>query len=345
MHTWILVPLDGSTFAERALPTAVVLARRAGAVLELVHAHDPLHASSEEAVTLDPAASEGVAASTHDRLAALARRLEPHVGRPVVVTILRGPPVTSLLHHIDERHADVVVMATHGATGLGRVLLGSVAASLVRHAPVPVLLVHPGGFGSASLGDPPPAPVRAAAEAPLFRRILVPLDGSPFAELALEHALLLGEATPAPAPTEFTLLRVVVPHPLFLRQYPPAPVPVDAEAAVREEAEARAYLDTLGATVRRRGFPVRADVLIEADIAAAIVAHADAHGHDLVAMATHGRGAARRLLLGSVADDVLRTVHTPLLLVHPSSRESGPPAPAGPERREHEATGGGRAPS
>ena len=139
----IMVALDGSPFAERALPLATALARHAGkpAQIELVHVHDSgVYAANAPA--LDPGLENERAAEMSVDLEAVARRLAQDTTLHVTAATLRGRDVAqSLASHAAERGADLLVMTTHGRSGIKRAFLGSVAEQILRITQVPVLVV------------------------------------------------------------------------------------------------------------------------------------------------------------------------------------------------------------
>ena len=304
----ILVPLDGSSFGEHALPMALRLAQRSGARLELVHVH--VHAAPEPDVEgLTPYHFEHVVEHDHafdeeafradeqalERLATQLTREHPVAVEP---RVLRGPVGPVLHRHAEALRADLVVMATHGRGGLSRSWLGSVADYLVRHASMPVLLVRPEDGASAPLA--PPHDVR---------RILVPLDGSPFSEQILSPVVELTAQTGA----RLTLVRVLTP----LLRYGVPPADLDAPEVLEERERAEEYLDAVAAQLAYRLQTPEVLVVRHPRAATAIIDEAAERKVDLIAMASHGRGGVARLLLGSTADKVVRGTHTPVLLYRP----------------------------
>lgn len=313
MYARVLVPLDGSPFAELVLPAAVALARHMGASLELLHVHayrplDYTTGADADAVRLDAREEEDDRAYVEEVAARLAAEGPPVIPRVVV----HRSVAASLAEEAAAGPATLLVMTSHGRTGLRRSFVGSVADAVIRAAEVPVLLWRP-------------APDDAAAPE-RFERLLVPLDGSPFAEAVLPHALALSAADEA----RLTLARVVQPvlevmEPVALMPFGiesagagPAVAVVDRPATARALVEARRYLGAVAARIRpkcpRLWIDVRAEVADDPG-AALIVAAADV-GADLVAMTTHARGVAR-LFVGSTADRLLRGRHGATLLMHP----------------------------
>lgn len=147
----------------------------------------------------------------------------------------------------------------------------------------------------------------------MYRSILAPLDGSTNAEAILPQVLALGQAAQA----EFTLLRVVE-SVMIARPMPP-------NAAVRElddqlidqlRVDAQIYLEQVAERLAAQGLITRIEVVVAPQAAIAIVEQAQQDRSDLIAMATHGRRGLARVLLGSVADNVLHGATTPVLLLY-----------------------------
>jgi len=313
----ILVPLDGSTFAEQALPVALSLARRAGAEVELACVHvppAPLYAGCEIITSVD--VETALREHEHNYLQDVARRATESGGQVSVSTrILDGAVGEALSARARETSANLVVMTTHGRSPLGRLLLGSIADQLVRRLDVPLLLVRPQGTPTDFTADSLP------------RRVLVPLDGSPLAEEILEPATSLGRLMQA----DFLLLRIV--PPAMSSNYPMPTEAINAfgksllkqleeqEAAARREAEA--YLEKVARRLRSEGLVVRTRVVSHDLPAAAILEQAQADTADLIALETHGRHGIARLFLGSVAEKVLRGASIPLLVQRPRQAMAG----------------------
>lgn len=154
----------------------------------------------------------------------------------------------------------------------------------------------------------------------MMTRVLIPLDGSPEAEAILDEAIKVG----GPG-AEYVLLAVVTPLGAMagaLRGRTTGPdVQVDADALARRYLEG--LVRRLATVAPRTTF----EVIPAPSAAPAIVHEATAGGYDLVAMTTHGRSGLRRVLLGSVAEEVLRNSTVPLLLRRPGSA-TGPTEPA-----------------
>jgi nucleotide-binding universal stress UspA family protein len=201
-------------------------------------------------------------------------------------------------------------LSTHGRGALGRFWLGSVADELVRRLSMPVLLVRP-GEGQADLGN-----------TPTFRRILLPLDGTPLAEKMIEPAVALGEMMDA----SFTLVRVIAPYTHLAYVHENMRLEKVSESILREVravesrlwSDARTYLDGVAAGLRSRGLRVETHVMADDQPAVGILREAENFGADLIALETHGRRGLSRVLMGSVADKVIRGGGVPVLLHRPT---------------------------
>ncbi|MBI3965563.1 MAG: universal stress protein [Chloroflexi bacterium] len=299
----ILVPLDGSALAERALPYAAALARRANGRLILIRAvlaHVfPGKDQIEPQIEVRERAEQELG-TVADMLRGGGLDVEEHV--------YYGEATEAILdtaHH----YADVIAMSTHGRGGLGRWIYGSVADQVLRRADVPVILV-PVTCDREWLDDRP-------------LRVLVPLDGSRSAEKALVLAADLATA----ASIQLLLLRVV--EPLTYGYNPVYPsLPLDPRA---ELGRAQEYVDKVATALAAQERTV--ETYSGFGPAAAVIAeHARDRRADLVVMATHGHGGLTRLLLGSIAMGVLHRIEVPILFLRPgavpgAAVQSAAPAP------------------
>lgn len=301
MSGHVLTPLDGSRFAEAAIPFASAIASRAGWNLHLLHVHIP-DPRLEKVRSAAPRREEGWARKGRDR-ALEARRaylegtVERYGLRVGSLSALdaggEGIPST-ICRYAEELSSNLIVMSTHGRTGVERVWLGSVADALSRATCVPVLLVRSAAEG---------ARLRSMAR---VRQVLIPLDTSPVAERILPRVLHLGSLLA----WSVRLLHVVPTRILFgARSYP-----LMAGDLMERHRRATEYLRGVAARFEERDIPVETMVVEDEDPARAIVSAAEEHGVDLVAMASHGRGGLTRAILGSVTDGILSRSRLPLLL-------------------------------
>jgi nucleotide-binding universal stress UspA family protein len=301
----ILVPLDGSAFAEQALPWAACLARSTGSLLELVRVHDPVPPwtiASEGAVAataFDPSIRD----AEEQYLANCVARLKEGGFGPVGYTLLDGEVAETIARHAEDNAFGLTVLATHGRGAVSRLWLGSVSDALVRRLTVPVLLIRP----SEEAVVPP---------ATQFRKALVALDGSVESESALHAALALSD----PRRSELILVRVVPPVPIIADAGMPATPVVDEGLTEALRAQSEDYLAGVASRVRSPSVTVSTRVLTEPGVANAILHEASIAGAEFVALATHGARGIRRMVLGSVADKVLRGADRPVLLTRVPDR-------------------------
>lgn len=327
MFKRILVPLDGTARAERALPVAARLARLPGGMLILVEISNT---HLEYGPYLDPGAGFAPLAIDRDdrEIANYLRtvaRSQLLTDIPSETVVASGPVATTILGVARTHAADLIVMAGHGRTGLARVILGSMTQKVARHATMPVLALADAG--------PSPADVTLGVERPL--RILVPLDGSPLAEAALAPTLQLARSLVPPSGVQIHLLHVVdrmVSHQELAWGGPS--VFLDDMAAFTAHTgydDARAYLAGVATTLGNQmsdyaGIQFTTAVVADSDTARAIIeTSTGTHERhtvsgpgpfDLIAMATHGRGGLERWALGSVMERVLQATQLPLFIVH-----------------------------
>ena len=283
----IAVPLDGSTFAEHAIPPALSMAERSGGEIHLVSVVSPL-----ESFDLDLEDERVLRRWSQGARERVQEYLEEIHGRirdtgtqvPIRTRTLPGHPVQALHKWILEESVDQVVMTTHGLGGAKRLWLGSVADGLVRRVPAPVLLWRPRGEDL------------DLTERPTLQRILVPLDGSELAEAMLFWAKELARLFTVP----ISLVGIVpMSRPFGVE------APGEEELAASEE-ELAAYLSGVARRTKEERISVDTAVLRGPFVANEILSHQKRVGADVVALSTHGRGGLTRLLLGSVADKVIR---------------------------------------
>lgn len=300
----LLVPLDGSTFSEHSLPLASRVAKASGASLHLAHVHVPYE--PDQLLANTQFQYEGVSVAEYDDrhreeerdyLGGLAKHFIEE-GLPADATVLEGSRVADeLSHYADEVHTDLIVMTSHGYSGVSRLWLGSVADEMIRQTKLPLLLIHP------RAGE-------AVAEGPFsIVHILVPLDGSKLAESVLGPAADLARATGARLTLAHVLRTPVAYGPGMLTLKP-----AELEAELRAGT---AYLETAAAPLRLDGLDVSTQVGHGKAPAAVIADLAHSLGADVIAMATHGHGGLKRTVLGSVTDKLLRATPRPVLVMRP----------------------------
>jgi nucleotide-binding universal stress UspA family protein len=305
MYRSILVPLDGFATAERALPVAERLARKSGAQLHLAHVLDLLVFPPYARGGPTPEWWNGGAVKLAQAYMDDLKRQLTSKGLRVSVVVLQEPIASSLLDHARLVEADLIIMTTHGRSPAQRLWLGSVADQLARSSFCPTLFLRAAEVVPAARTEDP------------FQHILVPLDGSALAEGVLPVARALARAEAA----RITLLSVLIPQPLAVPALSTANTaelvmtPIDPIEELRSRRE---YLDLMAHGIEEPGVSLRTEVLLDGSSPAlAILDYAKRNRADLIALSTRGRGGVRRLLLGSVADKVLRAGEMPVLLFRP----------------------------
>lgn len=292
MFQQILVPLDGEPLSGGALPLAQTLASACGASLRLVQVVSPWDTRED-------------VRAANDYLRKISEGLE-HSGLRVVPVVRRGEVAAEVLRECNKAGADLIVVATHGRSGLGRAALGSVTDGLVSASQVPIAVVRPGG--------------RRVTQ---IRTLLVPLDGTPGGSLALGTAVGLAKATAA----SLLLVEVTIPIPTWAYGNGMAAY-VDPAWDAEALASAEQYVTGMAARLRRVG--VAAEGLAHiGQVVPLIIQEAKQADADLIVMSTHGRVGPARTILGSVADALVRGAGRPVLLVRQGSRRAAKKGAAG----------------
>lgn len=293
----ILVPLDGSDVSERVLPYAAEFAARAGARLHLLSVFEGIEfelRALQAAETIDRVREECLG-FYRDYLASAQAKVQ---GVEVETEVAEGHPAEVVDSVADRLKPFIVAMSTHGRSGLGRALMGSVADKITRSAKYPTLLVRPEKAGTAA--------------AYKIGKILLPLDGSELSEGAIPMAGAIAQQHNATV----ELVRVVpfasagVYAPGFAGAAYAGTID-EVERSLEQDAEA--YLQQKMSLVA--GAPsVRAFVLRGSPFQA-LSDFAHEQHVNLVMMSSHGRSGLRRIALGSVATSVIHDSGVPVLLV------------------------------
>jgi nucleotide-binding universal stress UspA family protein len=239
----------------------------------------------------DPLLDAGIREAETAYLKETVRKITGDKNLKVSSVLVNSFAAEALQEHALSCNADLVVMATHGRGGLSRFWLGSMAETLVRQLPMPIVLIRP--QEKMEHGTKTFSP----------RRILIPLDGSTLSEEILDPVIELGNLFSA----EFTLLRVLEPFVSTLEL---------SNQGVLDELTRRYsnYLDLIADRLRDRKLRVETRVVINPSVGAAIVEEARHRQADLIAISTHGHSGLRRLFLGSVADKVIRASTIPIFI-------------------------------
>lgn len=294
MYKRILVPLDGSPMGDRVLPYVRMLGKKLGARVELFRVFDPqpeyfypnpyqfqerhdasVHYREEVMTALGTAKAHleaaGVAATAvihgPEKAATDGERVEHTYGAPAEHIVIES-----------EKDADtLIVMSTHGRSGVGRWALGSVTDKVLHATHKPLLIIRAEGNDAILDGT--------------MGHIIVPLDGSALAESILPHAVALAKALEA----KVQLVRATP----------------DGKA----DADERDHLERLAERIRGEGVTDVEGMVLHGDPATAIVDLTHEYPDALVAMTTHGRSGVGRWVIGSVTDRVVRHAAGPVLVL------------------------------
>lgn len=295
----ILIPLDGSSYAAQALPLAELFGRTCGATVHFVMGREPVQAFFPPELPIAPLTFEGdLRQRDREYLEGLKGRFEANSGLCAKIHLVEGDIPESIAEVVEAEAVDLVIMTTHGHSGLSRLLLGSNADKLIRKLSVPVLVVHP-------------APDRRIVPAQVHR-ILVPLDGSRLSASILDEVKEVAGLFHA----QVLLGMVVEPIPPMV---PPVPYPLGLPP-VNEETRAlhdQRYLDAAQQRLEENGISVETAVVLGTKVSRRIVELAERRRCDLIMMATHGAGGIDRLFLGSVTDQVVRRAGVPVFVARP----------------------------
>ena len=319
MFKRILVPLDGSERAEQAIPVAVGIARaNSGSVILLRATTEPA-----DLYWLSVEASEGaqdVLEVKRDEIKQYLAQLassEALEGVETVTKIVDGAAAEAILSVASAQDVDLIVMCSHGYTGIKRWVLGSVAHKVAWHSTTPVLVLRESSQKLNSLSPNVGHPIRA----------LVALDSTPFTEAALMPAAQLVTACSAPARGELHLAHVIkLPSLEEERTYERLGIDTRLRRAALQRADQ--YMHNVKERLSHEmGTELAVDVAYSieesTDVAETLLKMAQGEGEvtripcDLIAMTTHGRNGLTRWMRGSVAERVLSSTTMPLLIVHP----------------------------
>lgn len=296
----VLLPLDGSTFSEIASIYAPDLVRNQDVELTLLRVlvSESRRSLEEELDYLDN--------QVKTINAAIGVQIESGALKPKIKKeLVAGHPESKILSYVKNKNVDLIIMATHGRSGISKLLMGSVANKVVRSSKIPVLLFKPRkgkGKGQDTI---------------VTRKVIIPLDGSKLGDSVVSFVQTFISQF-GNEHSEIILLSVCEPSPI--KSGRSVVISEAAEAATskafKRGVEAEQYLSKLARSVRNDGFNVTTEIVI-GDPAEKINKQARKHGVDLIAMATHGRSGITRMAYGSVAEAVINRAKTPILLLRP----------------------------
>jgi len=314
MYRRMLVLLDGSELAEVVFPFVIDLAARLEMEVILLQVYG---AVGREYVPVHRAYVERSAEMIGRRVEELRRKLGPAAeggGSVIRGELANGHYADEILRYADENEVDLMMMASHGRSGIRRWRMGSVAEKVLRASKIPVWFVH-AGVEDAVPYDQWPA-----------KTFLVPLDGSERAEAVLPHVETLARQRTA-EPVNVILLRGCDP-PVAPSYYSPemSGVPLNwGEFMEQETARCRQaaheYLAGVTERLESTGAQVTSLILVGKP-ADEIIQTAAENPLSVIVMTTHGRSGISRLVYGSVAESVLTAASNPILLIRPTHKQS-----------------------
>ena len=314
MYTRVIVPLDGSTTALQVLPYAKVVAKSTGASIVLLQAlneypRELITRISHEVVPTKPfppptdawtqlkaTALETVQAKLE--LAAADLKAE---GFQVTTLTVEEDAADAIVQEAEKDANTLIAISTHGRSGIGRWMMGSVTDKVVRQAANPVLVVR------ARTGE-------VTSSAPQLKRVVLPLDGSHRSGVAMDHAVEMANALNLGV----TLLRSISPMAYgdTFADYVPS---MYENLADEIETDVQDYLAHEAQQLRAAGIADVAEKAVDGYAASAILDEVGDDGDAIVVMATHGRAGIGRWVLGSVADRVIRHSTGPVLVARPGN--------------------------
>jgi nucleotide-binding universal stress UspA family protein len=302
MYRKILVPMDGSEIAECVLPHIEKIATGSKpAEVTFLYVVQPFDAPMTDLEFRARIESEATSAA-EGYLKDLIARLDYKENAKSAVIL--GKAADSIVDYASQNGMKLIIMATHGLSGISRWVRGSVAEKVLHEAKVPVWLIRAN------------APQKRSYKRKKKLTMLVPLDGSELAEAALPSVQSLAGQFNAPE-VEITLARVCE---MFLPPYHyPPPASVSWEEYFDHEKKrckeiCHEYLSGIGETLRGEGLNVHIKVL-EGDPAESIIEYDNKSNFDLIVMSTHGRTGISKWAMGSIADKVLKGANSPVFLV------------------------------
>jgi nucleotide-binding universal stress UspA family protein len=295
LYERILVPLDGSELAQIALPYAQKLAGVLGSQIILIYisesADDRYHHMHQFYLQQMVEATKQNAERYLDKREGITIKVDS--------VILVGDPAEEIVDYAGKEDIGLIVMSTHGRSGIKRWAMGSVAEKVLRATKQPMAIIRAKGARPDMLG-----------ERSILSKILVTLDGSKESEAVIPYI----EELASKLQVEIILLQVIAPdYHIYAAGGPEYGIYAEQQIESMKKF-ARDYLEGVSARLKQREVVAKPEIMF-GTAAEAIINFADQTNASLVAMTTHGRSGVSRWALGSVAERVLRAGNTPLLLV------------------------------
>jgi nucleotide-binding universal stress UspA family protein len=296
MFKHILVPLDGSHLAEAALPAAATLSKMLGSRVTLIHV---IEKNAPQEVHGDRHLTDADDACNY--LSKIAKEMfspelniQTHVHTEGVTDVTK-----SIVDHSSELEPDLIIMCTHGESGVHKLIVGTIAQRVISRGKMPILLIQPDDYGAAPPTD--------------FSRFLVALDGDEGHERGLTVAGRLAMQTHARL--HFITVIPLIGNLTGERAATSKLLPVATQALLDyNETAAANYLQSRVEYWRKQGLDVSAEVR-RGDPAHAVVASAEGNGDNLIILGTHGKAGINAFWAGSVTPKIVGQTRLALLLV------------------------------
>ena len=289
MYNRILVPLDGSPLAEQVLPFLQALQHGLGCPVTLLRAFNIPALGIEPPGQLIDQIADTIRVEAQEYLDRVGASLAD-AGITISTVAQEREAASLIISEAEQESSTLIAMSTHGRSGVGRWVLGSVTDKVLRAGTNPMLVIR---ARSADTYSPEVVSTRSDRRATNvnIKRVAIPLDGSSVAEQVLPHAIALAKSLEVP----ITLVAVA---------YSGLP-----------DSEATEYLNQVSRNIAEQGASTEGINVLQGNPAGAILDMLRITPDCLVAMTTRGRSGAERWVMGSVTDRVVRYSGTPVLVV------------------------------
>jgi nucleotide-binding universal stress UspA family protein len=314
----ILVPLDGSELAECVLPHLMAIAPITGARVTLIHVLERGLSQNGNVGSIDPLGWHMQKQESQSYLDHVAKRLE-NLDIQVEQAILEGNPAEVLIEFARNNVVDLLIMSTHGRTGLSEWNVSSVVQKILLRSYKSILLIR--AYAS-------------SLDEVQYNRLFLAVDGSTRAEYILPFAMSLAQAHQSNV-----TLGMVIPKPQTMQRFPLS----EEDAAwlqkftEKNQTEASRYLDQLSTQLSLKGVSTEAKIIVSENAHGAVYDMAEDSNADLIMIAAHGHSGERRWPYGSIATSLITYGRTPLMIMQDLSDSEVPQTHA--ERAIREAKG------
>ena len=318
MINHILVPLDGSELAECVLPHLTAIAPVTGARVTLIHVLERSLSRNGNAAVIDPLGWHMQKQESQAYLDRIAQRLQK-LDLPVEQTLLEGNPAEALIEFARNNAVDLLVLSTHGRTGLSEWNVSSVVQKILLRSYKSILLVR-------AYVNPPPEVH--------YSQLFLAIDGSTRAEYIVPFAMSLAQAHQSNV-----ILGTVIQKPQTMQRFPLS----EEDAAwiqqftEKTQIETSRYLDQLATQLSLKGLSAEAKIAVAENALGAVYDMVEETNADLVMIAAHGYSGERRWPYGSIAASLIAYGRTPLMIMQDLSESEIPQTHA--ERAVREAKG------